>query len=327
MTDRRCRPRRRRSGTAASWSGGAGSGVRRVGLDVPRHPGRRRAGPAADVEGLRYVCAAVVLAPVLAWRGGFRRLRVTPRQLAGAALLGLMLPVLGNGLVSVGENLGAPSGITALLDRGDPADGSPSSGSPPATARTGSPCSACCSASAGWRSWCWPGTAQGAGEIPLLAAADHRARLDVLGVRVLGAAPAAAAARRVRDHRLRDALRRPGAAGARRRLRGAVPSGGVRRADLARAGRTSSCSGRWWPSPPTSGCCPPRRSRWWPPTPTSTRSSRCSSAALILSEPVTGAVVVGGGIVVLAVAIVISAERPRRKPVPEPEAEAAGPGR
>ncbi|HET7357827.1 MAG TPA: hypothetical protein VFJ09_14255, partial [Nocardioidaceae bacterium] len=48
--------------------------------------------------------------------------------------------------------------------------------------------------------------------------------------------------------------------------------------------------------------------------------------ALILSEPVTGAVVVGGGIVVLAVAIVISAERPRRKPVPEPEAECAGPG-
>jgi len=47
---------------------------------------------------------------------------------------------------------------------------------------------------------------------------------------------------------------------------------------------------------------------------------------LILAEPITGAVVVGGGIVVLAVAIVISAERPRRKPVPEPEAECAAPG-
>jgi drug/metabolite transporter (DMT)-like permease len=42
-------------------------------------------------------------------------LRVRPRQLAGAALLGLMLPMLGNGLVSVGESRGAPSGVTALL--------------------------------------------------------------------------------------------------------------------------------------------------------------------------------------------------------------------
>ena len=38
---------------------------------------------------------------------------------------------------------------------------------------------------------------------------------------------------------------------------------------------------------------------------------------LILSEPITGAVLVGGGIVVAAVAIVITAERPRRKPLPE----------
>src|SRR5690606_33392897 len=37
------------------------------------------------------------------------------RQLLGAATLGLMLPMLGNGLVSVGECLGAPSGATALL--------------------------------------------------------------------------------------------------------------------------------------------------------------------------------------------------------------------
>lgn len=38
---------------------------------------------------------------------------------------------------------------------------------------------------------------------------------------------------------------------------------------------------------------------------------------LILGEAVTIPVVVGGGIVVLAVAIVITAERPRRKPLPE----------
>jgi drug/metabolite transporter (DMT)-like permease len=34
--------------------------------------------------------------------------------------------------------------------------------------------------------------------------------------------------------------------------------------------------------------------------------------ALILDEPVTGAVLVGGLVIVLAVAIVISVERPRR---------------
>jgi len=39
---------------------------------------------------------------------------------------------------------------------------------------------------------------------------------------------------------------------------------------------------------------------------------------LILSELVTGAVLIGGGVVVLAVAIVITAERPRRTPTPEP---------
>jgi hypothetical protein len=34
---------------------------------------------------------------------------------------------------------------------------------------------------------------------------------------------------------------------------------------------------------------------------------------LILSEKISGAVVIGGGVVVLAVAIVITAERPTRK--------------
>lgn len=65
--------------------------------------------------GTRYVAAGVLLGIVLAFRGGLRRLRVTRRELLGCAFIGLMLPVLGNGLVSVGENLGAPSGVTALL--------------------------------------------------------------------------------------------------------------------------------------------------------------------------------------------------------------------
>lgn len=71
--------------------------------------------PPLTSMGLRYTTAAVVLGTVLALRGGVRRLAVTRRQALGAAFLGLMLPMMGNGMVSVGENLGAPSGVTALL--------------------------------------------------------------------------------------------------------------------------------------------------------------------------------------------------------------------
>jgi drug/metabolite transporter (DMT)-like permease len=55
------------------------------------------------------------LAVLLALRGGPRRLAVTWRQALGAGFLGLMLPLLGNGMVAVGEDLGAPSGVAALL--------------------------------------------------------------------------------------------------------------------------------------------------------------------------------------------------------------------
>jgi drug/metabolite transporter (DMT)-like permease len=65
--------------------------------------------------GTRYLTAALLLGTVLAARGGVRRLRVTRRELAGCAFVGLMLPVLGNGMVSVGEDHGVPSGVTALL--------------------------------------------------------------------------------------------------------------------------------------------------------------------------------------------------------------------
>ncbi|HSE09771.1 MAG TPA: EamA family transporter [Nocardioidaceae bacterium] len=71
--------------------------------------------PPLITMGMRFLTAGLLLGAVLALRGGVRRLAVRPRQLAGAALLGLMLPMLGNGLVSVGESKGAPSGATALL--------------------------------------------------------------------------------------------------------------------------------------------------------------------------------------------------------------------
>ena len=71
--------------------------------------------PPLTAMGLRFLTAGVLLGVVLSFRGGPRRLAVRPREIAGAALLGLMLPMLGNGLVSGGENLGAPSGATARL--------------------------------------------------------------------------------------------------------------------------------------------------------------------------------------------------------------------
>ena len=63
----------------------------------------------------RYLVAGLLLGAILAVRSGVRRLRVTSRELLGCAALGLLLPALGNGLVSVGEHQGAPSGIAALL--------------------------------------------------------------------------------------------------------------------------------------------------------------------------------------------------------------------
>jgi drug/metabolite transporter (DMT)-like permease len=65
--------------------------------------------------GSRFFAAGVLLAVLVAARSGVGRLRVTRREFLGCATVGLLLPVLGNGLVSVGEDRGAPSGVTALL--------------------------------------------------------------------------------------------------------------------------------------------------------------------------------------------------------------------
>jgi drug/metabolite transporter (DMT)-like permease len=65
--------------------------------------------------GSRFFTAGVLLGLLVSLKGGVRRLRVSRRELLGCAAVGLLLPVLGNGLVSVGEAHGAPSGVTALL--------------------------------------------------------------------------------------------------------------------------------------------------------------------------------------------------------------------
>ncbi|MGH3470422.1 MAG: EamA family transporter [Nocardioidaceae bacterium] len=71
--------------------------------------------PAMASASWRYLTAAVVLAGLLSLRSGLGRLRARPAELAGCAVLGLLLPALGNGVVSIGEQMGAPSGVAALL--------------------------------------------------------------------------------------------------------------------------------------------------------------------------------------------------------------------
>jgi drug/metabolite transporter (DMT)-like permease len=65
--------------------------------------------------GARYLAATAIMAALLSLRSGWRTLTVTRAEFAGCALLGVLLPAGGNGLVTVAERHGAPSGIAALL--------------------------------------------------------------------------------------------------------------------------------------------------------------------------------------------------------------------
>lgn len=70
--------------------------------------------PPLLAAGARFMVAGALLALVLRLRLGADSLRVTRRQLAGSAVLGLLLPAFGNGLVTLGEK-SVPSGVAALL--------------------------------------------------------------------------------------------------------------------------------------------------------------------------------------------------------------------
>ncbi len=71
--------------------------------------------PALMGSGTRALAAGALLAVGLAVWGGVEQLRLTRPQLVGCALVGLLLPVGGQGLVAVAEDRGAPSGLTAVL--------------------------------------------------------------------------------------------------------------------------------------------------------------------------------------------------------------------
>jgi drug/metabolite transporter (DMT)-like permease len=64
--------------------------------------------------GVRFAVAGAIFWVVLRLRGGAEGVRVTRRELAGAALIGVLLCFGGNGLVTVAE-LEVPSGLAALI--------------------------------------------------------------------------------------------------------------------------------------------------------------------------------------------------------------------
>ena len=65
--------------------------------------------------GVRFFAAGLLFAGWLAVRHGIGALRVSRAELAGSAFVGVALLVGGNGLVSVGEDEGVPSGLAALI--------------------------------------------------------------------------------------------------------------------------------------------------------------------------------------------------------------------
>lgn len=65
--------------------------------------------------GARFVVAGLLLATWLAFRRGRPGFRATQRQLLHAAVIGLLLLGGGNGLVTIAEARGLPSGLAALL--------------------------------------------------------------------------------------------------------------------------------------------------------------------------------------------------------------------
>src|SRR3954454_6416440 len=70
--------------------------------------------PPLLAAGVRFAVAGAVFHAVLVATGGRERIRIGRRELAGAALIGVLLPFGGNGLVTVAEQ-DIPSGLAALI--------------------------------------------------------------------------------------------------------------------------------------------------------------------------------------------------------------------
>lgn len=64
--------------------------------------------------GLRFFAASIIFMAYLALRHGVSALRISRRELRGAAIMGVLLLVGGNGVVAIAEQT-VPSGLTALI--------------------------------------------------------------------------------------------------------------------------------------------------------------------------------------------------------------------
>ncbi|TCC54644.1 EamA family transporter [Kribbella pittospori] len=62
----------------------------------------------------RFLTAALLLAAALSLKSGWRRLKITRREALGAATVGILLLAFGNGAVAIAEQT-VPSGLAALL--------------------------------------------------------------------------------------------------------------------------------------------------------------------------------------------------------------------
>ena len=69
--------------------------------------------PAFSAVSARFILAGALMAAIVAWRQGRQALRITRRELACAALIGLLLPGA-NGILFVSERT-VPTGVASLI--------------------------------------------------------------------------------------------------------------------------------------------------------------------------------------------------------------------
>ncbi|SNT11855.1 EamA family transporter [Rhodococcoides kyotonense] len=71
--------------------------------------------PPLGSMGLRFIAAGLLMGLFLGIRSGFGQFALTWRQCLGVVFMGTILLAMGNGLTSLGQLKGVPSGITALI--------------------------------------------------------------------------------------------------------------------------------------------------------------------------------------------------------------------
>lgn len=65
--------------------------------------------------GVRFVAAGLLMGLFLALRSGIRQFALSWKQMAGVVFMGTILLAMGNGLTSLGQLRGVPSGVAALI--------------------------------------------------------------------------------------------------------------------------------------------------------------------------------------------------------------------